>query len=97
MLLTSVTQLTGAFVSAVAALPMFEQIKPVLEATPEVRGGSTQPGALTGAIEARRPAFRYADDGPLVLDDVSLRGAAGRVRGGRRARAAAASRRCCGC
>ncbi|MFR0355403.1 NHLP bacteriocin export ABC transporter permease/ATPase subunit [Streptomyces sediminimaris] len=72
MVLTSVTQLTGAFVSAAAALPLFEQIEPVLEATPEVRAGSTRPGPLTGAIEARRLSFRYSDDGPLVLDDVSF-------------------------
>jgi ATP-binding cassette subfamily C protein len=72
MLLTSVTQLTGSFVSAVAALPLFEEIKPVLEASPEVRTASTRPGPLSGAIEARRLSFRYSDDGPLVLDDVSF-------------------------
>ncbi|MGW1669679.1 NHLP bacteriocin export ABC transporter permease/ATPase subunit [Streptomyces sp. NPDC002324] len=72
MLLTSVTQLTGAFVSAVAVLPLFEELKPVLEAAPEVRTASTRPGVLSGALEARRLSFRYADDGPLVLDDVSL-------------------------
>ncbi|EPD68196.1 MULTISPECIES: NHLP bacteriocin export ABC transporter permease/ATPase subunit [unclassified Streptomyces] len=72
MVLTSVTQLTGAFVSVVAATPLFEQIKPVFEATPEVRTGSTRPGPLTGAIEARRLSFRYSDDGPLVLDDLSF-------------------------
>ncbi|MFE7967588.1 NHLP bacteriocin export ABC transporter permease/ATPase subunit [Streptomyces cellulosae] len=72
MVLTSVTQLTGSFVSAVAALPLFEQIRPVLDATPEVRAASTRPGPLTGAIEARRLSFRYSDDGPLVLDDVSF-------------------------
>jgi NHLM bacteriocin system ABC transporter ATP-binding protein len=72
MLLTSVTQLTGALVSAVAALPMYEQIKPVLDEAPEVRGAATQPGALSGGIEARKLSFRYTDDGPLVLDDVSL-------------------------
>ncbi|MFF7857297.1 NHLP bacteriocin export ABC transporter permease/ATPase subunit [Streptomyces sp. NPDC007904] len=72
MVLTSVTQLTGAFVSGVAALPLFEQIKPVLDATPEVRTASTRPGPLSGAIEARRLSFRYSDDGPLVLDDVSF-------------------------
>ncbi|WP_371664247.1 NHLP bacteriocin export ABC transporter permease/ATPase subunit [Streptomyces sp. NBC_00280] len=77
MLLTSVTQLTGAFVSGVAALPLYEEIKPVLEATPEVRLASTRPGVLTGAIEARRLSFRYADDGPLVLDDVSFQVRAG--------------------
>ncbi|MFI5995574.1 NHLP bacteriocin export ABC transporter permease/ATPase subunit [Streptomyces sp. NPDC051362] len=72
MLLTSVTQITGAFVSAAAALPMFEEIRPVLDETPEVRVASTRPGLLSGGIEARRLSFRYADDGPLVLDDVSF-------------------------
>ncbi|EPH44186.1 NHLP bacteriocin export ABC transporter permease/ATPase subunit [Streptomyces aurantiacus] len=72
MLLTSVTQLTGALLSAAAVLPMFEQIKPVLDEAPEVRAGSTQPGELRGGIEARGLSFRYGDDGPLVLDDVSL-------------------------
>ncbi|MBQ0826284.1 NHLP bacteriocin export ABC transporter permease/ATPase subunit [Streptomyces tagetis] len=72
MLLTSVTQVTGAFVSAVAALPLLEEIRPVLDATPEVRAGSTPPGPLSGAVEARRLSFRYTDDGPLVLDDVSF-------------------------
>jgi NHLM bacteriocin system ABC transporter ATP-binding protein len=73
MLLTSVTQLTGALVSVAAVLPMYEQVKPVLDERPEVRGGSTQPGELTGGVEARGLAFRYSDDGPLVLDGVSLR------------------------
>ncbi|MEU9195663.1 NHLP bacteriocin export ABC transporter permease/ATPase subunit [Streptomyces hundungensis] len=77
MLLTAVTQLTGAFVSAAAVLPMFEQIKPVLDEAPEVRGAGTQPGELTGEIEARGVSFRYGDDGPLVLDDVSLKVAPG--------------------
>ncbi|MGW3013124.1 NHLP bacteriocin export ABC transporter permease/ATPase subunit [Streptomyces sp. NPDC001219] len=73
MLLTSVTQITGAFISAAAAMPMFEQIKPVLDEKPEVRGSSAQPGALSGGIEAKKLSFRYTEDGPLVLDDVSLR------------------------
>ena len=72
MMLTSVTQLTGALISAAAVLPMFEQIKPVLNELPEVKGGSTQPGTLSGAIEARQVSFRYSDDGPLVLDNVSF-------------------------
>ncbi|MGR3867914.1 NHLP bacteriocin export ABC transporter permease/ATPase subunit [Streptomyces graminifolii] len=77
MLLTSVTSLTGAFVSAVSALPLFEEIRPVLDAAPEVRTASTRPGRLSGAIEARRVSFRYTDDGPLVLDDVSFEVRAG--------------------
>lgn len=72
MMLTSVTQLTGALISAASVLPLFEQIKPVLDETPEVRGGSTAPGTLSGAIEARDLSFRYAEDAPLVLDNVSF-------------------------
>ncbi|QES59330.1 NHLP bacteriocin export ABC transporter permease/ATPase subunit [Streptomyces venezuelae] len=77
MLLSSVTQMTGALVSAAAVLPMFEQIRPLLREIPEVDRSSTRPGRLTGAIEARNLSYRYTDDGPLVLDDVSLKIAAG--------------------
>ncbi|MGA4864442.1 NHLP bacteriocin export ABC transporter permease/ATPase subunit [Streptomyces lavendulocolor] len=72
MLLASVTQITGALVSAAAALPLYEQVKPILEEAPEVRGSTTAPGVLSGAVEARNLSFRYSDDAPLVLDDVSL-------------------------
>lgn len=73
MMLSSATQLTGALLSAAAVQPMFEQLAPVLRETPEVRGSSTQPGVLTGAVEARNLSYRYTDDGPTVLDDVSFR------------------------
>ena len=73
MVLTSVTQLTGALLSGASALPLFEQIRPVLDAVPEEHTGSAAPGVLSGGIEARRLSFRYGDDGPLVLDDVSFR------------------------
>ncbi|MBT3155997.1 NHLP bacteriocin export ABC transporter permease/ATPase subunit [Streptomyces sp. CHA1] len=72
MMLTSVTQLTGALVSAVAVLPLYEQVRPVLDAEPEVRASASAPGELTGELAARGLSFRYAEDGPLVLDDVSL-------------------------
>ncbi len=73
MMLTSVTQLTGALISAASVLPLFEQLKPVLEEVPEVAGGSTSPGPLSGAIEAGHLSFRYSEDGPLVLDDISFK------------------------
>ncbi len=73
MMLTSVTQLTNALISAAATLPMYEQLKPVLREAPEVRGGSVRPGELSGSIEAREVSFRYTEDGPLVLDGVSMR------------------------
>ncbi|MET9958510.1 NHLP bacteriocin export ABC transporter permease/ATPase subunit [Streptomyces sp. NPDC006326] len=77
MMLSAVTQLTGVLLSAAAVQPMFEQIKPILHAAPEVRGSRAQPGVLSGSLEAKGLSYRYADDGPLVLDDVSFRVAAG--------------------
>ncbi|MER7519557.1 NHLP bacteriocin export ABC transporter permease/ATPase subunit [Streptomyces sp. NPDC126499] len=72
MLLSSVTQLTGALLSVAAVLPVFEQVEPILRAEPEVRGGAARPGVLSGAIEARQLSYRYSEDGPLVLDGVDL-------------------------
>ncbi|NJP47296.1 NHLP bacteriocin export ABC transporter permease/ATPase subunit [Actinacidiphila epipremni] len=77
MLLSSAGQLSGALLSAVAALPMVEQLRPVLRAAPEVPAGSTQPGVLGGAVEAAGVSYRYPGEGPLVLDEVSLRVAPG--------------------
>ncbi|RKN39561.1 NHLP bacteriocin export ABC transporter permease/ATPase subunit [Streptomyces hoynatensis] len=72
MLLSSVTQLTGALLSAAAVQPMFEQVRPILREPPEVRSSSVAPGELRGRVEARNLSYRYAEDGPLVLDDVSI-------------------------
>ncbi|MBT2477393.1 NHLP bacteriocin export ABC transporter permease/ATPase subunit [Streptomyces sp. ISL-94] len=73
MLLSCVTQLTGALISAAEVLPMFEQVKPLLRETPEAGRSSTRPGRLTGAIEAKNLTYRYADDAPLALDNVNFK------------------------
>ncbi|GAB2928801.1 NHLP bacteriocin export ABC transporter permease/ATPase subunit [Streptomyces mayteni] len=73
MLLSAATQLTGALLSAAAVLPMFEQVRPILQAVPEVTtGADTQPAPLTGHLEARAVSYRYAEGAPLVLDDVDF-------------------------
>ncbi|MFI8521276.1 NHLP bacteriocin export ABC transporter permease/ATPase subunit [Streptomyces sp. NPDC085481] len=73
LLLSSVTQLTGALLSAAAVLPVFEEVAPILRERPEVRAAATRPGLLSGAVEARQLAYRYTEDGPLVLDGVDVR------------------------
>ncbi|MEO3751461.1 NHLP bacteriocin export ABC transporter permease/ATPase subunit [Streptomyces sp. B6B3] len=86
MMLSSVTQLTGALLSAAAVLPMFEQVRPIFQETPEgvpatgkregERDGApaagSPPGELRGRVEVRNLSYRYAESGPLVLDEVSL-------------------------
>ena len=64
---------SAAVIGALNAIPLYEQVKPILHALPEVHAGKGDPGELSGAIELHRVNFRYAADGPLILRDVSVR------------------------
>jgi ABC-type bacteriocin/lantibiotic exporter with double-glycine peptidase domain len=65
--------LGGAVVSVVAAIPLWERTRPILEAVPEAVVSQIDPGRLQGVVELTSVSFRYSQDGPLVLDDVSFR------------------------
>ena len=52
--------------------PQLESIMPIAEAVPEVSGSRTLIKALTGSIDVNHLSFRYQDDMPLVIDDLSL-------------------------
>ena len=63
----------GRSIGAIAAiLPGYEQVKPILEALPESRQEGTEPIVLEGDIHFDHIGFRYLDDGPLIIDDVSI-------------------------
>ena len=54
-------------------VPVFKNSKPILETMPEYDEAKMDPGKLTGDIELSHLNFRYRQDGPLVLNDVSLK------------------------
>ena len=72
-LAAGVTGLIAAATAVIALVPLFERVKPLLEAEPESAGDRTDPGDLTGDIELRDVHFRYQTDGDDVLNGVSLR------------------------
>jgi len=77
---SSTSALLGACLAVLASLntiPLYEQAKPILEAVPEVGTAKVDPGVLTGDIEVQHAMFRYHQDGPLVLRDVSFQIPAG--------------------
>jgi NHLM bacteriocin system ABC transporter ATP-binding protein len=76
-LLAAALGLCSAALSVVAVVPLFERMRPILEARPEVDEAREPPGVLSGDIEVNHVSFRYAAAGPLVLDDLSLRVAPG--------------------
>jgi NHLM bacteriocin system ABC transporter ATP-binding protein len=71
--LGAVLSTSTAVLQALSAVPLYEQVKPILRTSPEVRPGKDDPGELSGAIELQHVSFRYAADGPQVLRDVSVR------------------------
>lgn len=64
--------LVGALSVSIAAVPIYENMKPIMEAQPEVDPARRDPGALSGRIALRDVSFRYHEDGPPVLDRVDL-------------------------
>ncbi|MBU2489327.1 MAG: NHLP bacteriocin export ABC transporter permease/ATPase subunit [Proteobacteria bacterium] len=53
-------------------IPLYERARPILQALPELDTEKPDPGELKGEIEANHLEFRYREDLPLVLKDVSL-------------------------
>ena len=66
-------RLSAAVVNVVGAIPVWERTRPIFEAVPEAEGTQVDPGQLQGAIDLSEVSFRYAADGPLVLDEVTFR------------------------
>ncbi len=52
--------------------PTYNRLKPILEAVPEFDTTKELPGELTGGIEISNVTFRYQEDAPNVLNDISL-------------------------
>ncbi|MFJ5547847.1 NHLP bacteriocin export ABC transporter permease/ATPase subunit [Streptomyces sp. NPDC093225] len=72
LLLSAGLQFTASAVTAVGTVPMLERLAPILEAEPENDGTKVDPGDLSGRIKVSHLSFRYGQDGPVVLDDISL-------------------------
>ena len=54
-------------------LPLYKRSMPLLQALPELTSERHLPGKLSGKIKVDRVNFRYNEDSPLVIKDVSLR------------------------
>ncbi len=73
MITAALTQLNVVVPSLAQIKPLLESIKPILEAVPEVEDKAPQVEELYGGIEVSGVSFRYQEDGPLIIDDLSLK------------------------
>ncbi len=73
----------GAFISAILSgshalltvysiMPIYDRVKPILQALPETSQAKINVGKLKGRIEISQLNFRYQADTPLVLQDIEL-------------------------
>lgn len=68
----AITQLGQSFEAIATIAPGMEQVQPVLSAVPEPVPAGDAAVELSGEIQFDHVSFRYAEDGPLILNDVSL-------------------------
>lgn len=66
------TSLSTTIVDVMEVLPIWQRALPILHAVPEVAEDKADPGRLTGQVSVDRAIFRYREDGPLTLDNVSI-------------------------
>ena len=71
--ISGATSLSSTIVDVLKIVPLWERAQPILEAKPEVDSEKSDPGRLLGRVVVDHVIFRYRDDGPLTLDDVSIR------------------------
>jgi ATP-binding cassette subfamily C protein len=65
-------RLGSVVVGALAVVPIYNRLKPILQTAPEIDVGKADPGPLRGRVEVSNLSFRYDPDGPLILKDVSF-------------------------
>jgi ATP-binding cassette subfamily C protein len=70
--LTSLTQAGDVLAGLALAHTLWIRTRTILDETPEVDATKTSIGRLRGRIDIEHATFRYRDDGPLTLDDVTI-------------------------
>ena len=69
----AVARLADSFGAVAAIMPALDQIRPFLAEPPETSVEGEPVGNLGGEVLFDHVTFRYDADGPLILDDVSIR------------------------
>lgn len=70
--LSSMLALSGVVLDLLIIFPLFQRLRPIIQSEPEIDEAKAHPGELSGEVEVYHLSFRYTEDGPLILKDVSL-------------------------
>lgn len=70
--LSGMLAMSTTVISLLNVIPFYERAKPVLQALPETSVAKKNAGKLSGEIDVSHVEFRYKEDMPVILKDVSL-------------------------
>lgn len=73
MLSGALMSVAGIALTAARIKPVLETAKPIMNAEPEISEGKQTITKISGGIELSRVSFRYDENSPLVVDDLSLK------------------------
>lgn len=73
LFLAAMQAMGEASLSLLKAVPIYERLTPILTTPPEIDDTKAPPGQLKGEIEISHVHFRYSEDGPWILKDLSLK------------------------
>lgn len=65
--------LAGIALTVAQIKPITDMVKPILETVPEISEGKQMITRLSGGIELNNVSFRYSENMPLVVDNLSLK------------------------
>ncbi|MFA7083540.1 MAG: NHLP bacteriocin export ABC transporter permease/ATPase subunit [Arcobacteraceae bacterium] len=68
----SLYQLTIVFMTILSIKPIYERVKPILEAIPETQEENKNPGILAGNIEIKNLSFKYTPEGKNILTNINI-------------------------
>lgn len=70
--LNGATEISNTLTDILEIVPLWERAKPIIQSQLESDPTKADPGRLTGYISLEHVTFRYREDGPLTLDDLSI-------------------------
>lgn len=69
---TGVTTLSNTLIDLLEIGVLWSRAQPIVDELPEVNLNKADPGRLSGYVKLDRVTFRYREDGPLNLDNVTI-------------------------
>ncbi|MEG1525317.1 MAG: NHLP bacteriocin export ABC transporter permease/ATPase subunit [Clostridia bacterium] len=73
----AISALAGIALTVADIRPVMKLVEPILDTVPEVAEDKKMVTKLSGGLELNNVSFRYNDDMPMVLDDLSIKIRAG--------------------